>query len=232
MQYLCVGTNVIYQDLFCNVTSGRGAKPKGGIWATRYTNSYYNEWIEFFKTHPSALFYNHPTDPFNLPAVVITLKENSNIFIIDSKEKLDYLKKKYPTSTNWIDYTALAQDYDAIYLDIQTALSLSDTNERNNIWSYGVSSLIITNLDCIANYKQAQVQIEPYDYEFDSMQSYKIVIDEQERQVEAFKHPEILTTLENNYNDEDTTAIDEYLKQYNLEREIEKLLVRKAFNQS
>lgn len=232
MQYLCVGTNIIYKDLFLDVTNGIKGKPKGGIWATKYTSPYYNEWMEFLKGHPSALFYRYPSSPFKLPAIVITLKEDSSIFIVDSREKLEYLKVKYPTPDNWIDYTSLAKDYDAIFVDIHTALSLPNTDERKNLWSFGVTSLIISNPNCIEFYEQAQVQIDPYDYEFETMQYYEIVVDETKRQIEPFPHPEVLDYLTSNFQEDDTTAIDEYLKQNNFDHQTGQLLIRKAFNQS
>ena len=115
MNYLSIGTNSLSADLFLEIKNTNGVKPIGGIWATEHnnTNLNYNEWVEYLCYHPYVLFYHQFNDPYMLPAIYFTLKDNSNIFVIDSIEKINFLKNKYPHN-DWIDYEKLSQNFDGI----------------------------------------------------------------------------------------------------------------------
>ena len=153
MQYLSVGTNQILADLHQPIRNGQ-IKPTGGLWATIHDPNYpnYNPWIEVLSIHPHILFYkNLHSNPFLLPASLITLNTNAKIFIIKTKNQLEFLKKYYPTNDDWIDFEKLSQDFDGIFLDLDRILQNISPEDRRKIKTFAVSTLIIINLNCITH---------------------------------------------------------------------------------
>lgn len=182
MQYLSVGTNQILADLHQPIRNGQ-IKPTGGLWATIHDPNYpnYNPWIEVLSIHPHILFYkNLHSNPFLLPASLITLNTNAKIFIIKTKNQLKFLKKYYPTNDDWIDFEKLSQDFDGIFLDLDRILQNISPEDRRKIKTFAVSTLIIFNLNCIKHYQKATVDIVPFDFEFENeFTDYQIIIDEE-----------------------------------------------------
>lgn len=180
--YLSVGTNQILEDLHQPIKNGK-PKPSGGLWATIYDKNYpnYNPWIEFLSITPHVLFYKRSkSNPFLIPAVLITLKDSARIFTLKNNSQLEFLKKYYPTSDNWIDFENLSKDYDGIFIDLASIYHDVDTIDKCQLAEFAVSSLIVFNLDCIKHYQKATVDIEPFDYEYEHEFSiYQIIIEDE-----------------------------------------------------
>lgn len=208
MNFLSVGTDTISQNLFQNIKNGNDTKPYGGLWATKYDSRFpgYNEWVDFLIQNIHLLFYMNYTNPFELPAVYFTLKDNAKIFNIDSKEKLEYLKNKYPNQEKWINFEKLQENYDGIFIRITSLL-----NEKN-INSFGVNTLILFNLNCIKEYQSAKVFIEPFDYTlYNHLIEYEIKLDSEKKQIKKTdQNIELLIS-----------KIKEYIKSNNLSCTIE-----------
>ena len=184
--YLTIGTNQILADLHQPIKNGQ-TKPTGGLWATLHNDNYphYNPWIEFISIHPHILFYKNPHgNPFLLPASLITLKNNANIFILKSSNQLEFLKKYYPTNDGWIDFEKLSQDFDGIFIDISSIYNNAKQEDKCKIAEFAVSTLIIFDLNCIEHYQKAKVDIEPFDYEFEKeFTNYTIVIEKEVQKI-------------------------------------------------
>lgn len=153
MQYLTFGKNIIDNSLFMLIQDPPQGhiKPLGGLWCTEYSLEYpnYNEWLDFLNNHPSYFIHKYP---LKTKALILTLKESSNIFILDSLEKLEYLKNNYTLDNNF-SFEKLSHDYDGIYIKI---FKLND----KYIQEYDVNSLILFNLDCIDYYDQAIINFD------------------------------------------------------------------------
>ena len=177
--YLSVGTNKILKELEQPIKNGN-PKPTGGLWTTIHDTRYptYNPWIEFLSIHPHILFYkNAQGNPFQIPAVLIALKETVKIFTLENANQLAFLKKYYPTTDEWIDFEKLSKDYDGIFIDLTNIYRSATEEDRKSFANYAVSSLILFNLDCIKHYQQAIVDIEPFDYECENeFMNYEIVV--------------------------------------------------------
>ena len=79
--YLSIGTNFLAKDLEQPITNS-SIKPSGGLWATIQDpeNIKFNPWMEYLSMNPYVLFYKQKNgDPFKIPAVLITLKNNANV---------------------------------------------------------------------------------------------------------------------------------------------------------
>ena len=185
--YLSVGTNKILKDLEQPIKNGN-PKPTGGLWATIYDESYpnYNPWIEVLSTKPHILFYKNPKgNPFIIPSVLITLKDSARIFKLNNINQLEFLKKHYPTNDNWIDFESLSQDYDGLYIDLFAVCKDAPFKIKRQLAPFAISSLIIFNLNSIKYYQEATVNIEPYDYEFETeFNFYEIKIDDTMHEVD------------------------------------------------
>lgn len=177
--YLSIGTNFLAKDLEQPITNS-SIKPSGGLWATIQDpeNIKFNPWMEYLSMNPYVLFYKQKNgDPFKIPAVLITLKNDANVFTLTNTNELDFLKKHYPRTDNWIDFQKLSQDFDAIFIKVKGYNNISSEDQKK-LNSFVVDSLIIFNLDCIKHYQKANIDIEPYDYIYEStFTSYDINIE-------------------------------------------------------
>lgn len=186
MQYLSLGTNNLYQDLFQNIKNGNGFKPFGGLWATKHNVNYdnYNDWVDFISRNISVLFYLYRNNPFNIPACLITLKEDAKIYNVTNQENLNNLKYSFPDGNGWIDFVKMSQYYDGIFFDINSLWHSLDDEDLQKISKFDVSSLILYNINCISYYQEAQVEIEPFDFEFEREASgYKIIIKDEKKSI-------------------------------------------------
>lgn len=208
--YLSVGTNQLIKELHQPIKNGN-PKPNGGLWATINDENYsnYNPWIEYLSINPHIIFYkNKKSNPFLLPAVLITLKESAKIFMLKNINQMEYLKKYYPTSENWIDFEKLSEDYDGIFIDLTELYKNASKEDKKKIASFSVSSLILFNLDCIKHYQQATVDIEPFDYEYErEFIKYEIKVDKPIHQITELDSitKEFIDQIKKNF----TGAIDE-----------------------
>lgn len=176
--FLHIGTNYIFPEIIFPIRNTNGSKPNGGLWATVQDKDInnFNPWIEFLRFHPHILFYKY-TNPFQIPATLITLKESANIFSVKNINELNFLKTYYKDNKGWIDFEALTKDFEGLLIDIDSLLTQNiDDDIKIKLLEFGVSSLILFNLDSIAYYQQAQIDIAPYDYEYEKeFTNYKII---------------------------------------------------------
>ena len=172
MEYLTVGTNEIKKELFIPIKDNEVNiyKPKGGLWLTEYNEKYknYNAWVDYLIDNPDIFFYkNREVDIWKQPCSLVTLKENANIFMLENNTDYPYLMNNFPLDDKKFSYELLAKKCDGIYVD--TLNLLKNTNEKNilrMIMQFGVSSLILFNIDCINYYRSGYVLIEPFDFEY------------------------------------------------------------------
>lgn len=166
MKYLSIGTNFIASELFINIKNTQGTKPTGGIWTTQYYENYnhFNEWVDFLCNNPYIIFYHNFDNPYNLPAICITLKDYSKILTIDSLEKVQYLKEKYPFN-NWIDYEKISQDYDGIYIHLTKFRETQNEDYKKLAHSYSVNTMLLFNLDCINYYQKGYIDLSQINFE-------------------------------------------------------------------
>lgn len=192
--YLSIGTDQLFSELFQPIKNTKD-KPTGGLWATHYdlNNPQYNIWAEYLLTHPYILYYkNNLNFPKGIPAVVINLKKNVNLFTINSKSKLDFLKQKYPTDDNWIDFEKLSADYDGIFINVDTLLLDKNIEDKTKLTKFSVDSLILFNLKCIENYYSAYIDFNLFDYYLErELANYNIYIN-----TESNKIPDSLPQIE------------------------------------
>ena len=112
MKYLTVGTSEIRDDLFVKPedTIATSVKPRGGLWLTQYHDERYNEWVDYILEDPVVLYYKSKGHSiWEQPCSLVTLKETANIFVLDSKESLDYLKQNYPLDDDKFSYEQIRE---------------------------------------------------------------------------------------------------------------------------
>lgn len=180
-RYLTVGTDKISEDLFWPIedlkterknTTGNIVKPTGGLWLTNFHEVYphYNEWVDYILTNVHLLFYkNINRNPFLQPCSVIQLKNSSKIFVLDSLEKLHFLREKYPHPLTFFSYEALSCDYDGIFVQYDSFYTFDkDRCElKNPFLSYGVNTLLLFNTQAIDYYQAAVLNILETDFNWD-----------------------------------------------------------------
>lgn len=180
--FLTVGTNDITEEKFVPVSNKDNVydlKPLGGIWLTEYYPQYnnYNEWVDFMLRNPYVLFYKF-NDAFKLPCSMVALNENSNIFMLDSEEKYQYLCDKYPLGNGKFDYIQMSNDYDGIYVSLS---GLASNDKKDVIYrkfaNFGINSIVLFNMNCIDYYVPGFVNIEPFDYEYFQYEPIEYTID-------------------------------------------------------
>ena len=189
MEYLTVGTREIKQELFRSIedTDANNLKPRGGIWLTKYNNAFYNEWVDFILDDPVVLFYkNRNNSIWKQPCSLVTLNDSANIFNLDTSEKLEYLRSNYPLDNNKFSYRDISSIYDGIFVDMYGLLrEIKDDKTREQLYRFGVNSLILFNLECINFYKSGFVLIEPFDFEsrvYETV-SYEIKIEDIKKKI-------------------------------------------------
>lgn len=165
-KFISIGTDQILADLEQPIKNN-GTKPIGGLWASPYYPEYpnYNPWMEYMLNNIHILFYKrHGQDPFNIPAAVITLNDNANIFQLANIDALNFLKQNYPTPDGWIDFEKMALDFDGIYIDVNKLRFSASNTDNIRIDRFGVNSLLLFNLTCINYYQKSLIVIEPFDF--------------------------------------------------------------------
>ena len=195
MKYLTVGTDEIRRDLFRNVETTELAdsmKPAGGMWFSEYNKSGSNEWVRFMMNHIYIWFYknnnirvNGYVDPFAKPCSLVSLKNDVHLYTLHNSQSLDYLMKYFPANGKF-SYEELSKYYDGIYVDLNRLFSLKDYDNDilKKFSSFGISSLVLFNLDCIDYYNSGKVILEPFDYEVgERPQNYEIKIDDTKKKI-------------------------------------------------
>lgn len=254
--FLSVGTDFIYPEFFVNIKNTGGAKPVGGIWATKQTEiMQYNPWIDFVLSRPNLLFYKSNGNPFKQPAVLIKLKDAANICTVDSEEKMDLILKSFPDGNGWIDFEKLAECYDGLFISYNKLLASENPKVSINIRPFSVDTLIIFNPNCIEYFQKASVEIEPFNFDMPSFDTrYQIIVEEEknylcnpnaEVQLAIGMIAEYIRTNNVPMDDEHYAVIRETFasllekaksavndEEHQTHYDFETLLIRKAFSQS
>ena len=161
--FLTLGTNTISSERFINIVDPDNAlfiKPTNGLWCTEQYPEFvsYNPWIDFLLSSKQTLYKKY-NDSNIIPASLITLNDNANIFYLNNLKQLNILKKFYPSNNSLFSYEKLSLDYDGIYIDLKLMSEL-DSNLQKLFQQFCVSSLVLFNTNAILYYQKANVKIE------------------------------------------------------------------------
>ena len=170
MEYLTVGTSEITRERFLPVedTEPNSLKPRGGLWLTKYHNEHFNEWVDYLLEDPTTFYYKSKGHSLWMqPCSLVTLSKSANIYTLKDNDGLSFLKDNYPLTDDKFSYEAISRKYDGIYVDLYELLKNVDSNTAMRLYKFGVSSLILFNLDCIEYYNSGVVDIEPFDFEYE-----------------------------------------------------------------
>ena len=166
MEYLTVGTREITKELFVPVKDkvDRPYKPSGGMWFSEHIFNSYNAWVAYLLANPSRFVSkNHSDNLWEQPCSLITVRDSSNFFRLDSEGALDTLIRNYPCNSGGFSYERLSRNYDGIYVDVS---ALYRCRENEKIFAiaqlYKVKTLLLFNLDCILYYSPGFVSITPF----------------------------------------------------------------------
>ena len=173
-EYITIGNPIITKDVFKQILrplDNYSHKPIGGLWASEATSLIYG----------ICPWYNYLLDARGIAncisqykdltkAAIFTLKENANILTIDTYKQIQELSVQYPShhhilyyydkitpSTTIFDFEEIAKIYDGVYINYDK-LILDTRTIVFNSWS--VNTLLLFNLDCIKEYKTAQITID------------------------------------------------------------------------
>lgn len=182
-EYITIGNPIITKDVFRNILrplDNYTHKPIGGLWASELTSLIYG----------ICPWYNYLLDARGIAncisqykdltkAAIFTLKNTANILTIDTYKQILELAVQYPshhhilnyynniTPSNTIfDFEEIAKIYDGVYINYDK-LILDPKTTVFNSWS--INTLLLFNLDCIKEYKTAQItvdfeDIDPFPY--------------------------------------------------------------------
>lgn len=166
MTFLSIGLETIIPELFQDIKNNpkNPFKPIGGLWATKHIEEipYYNPWLDAICENKRILTQYIQKNKFNQNGILLTIKNQSNIFILDSLEKFTYLMENFSINEN-IDYEKLAQVYDGFYINIEQLYGIENPIIKKLIQEYIVSTFILFNLNRVLCYKKANINIEEFD---------------------------------------------------------------------
>ena len=174
-EYIMIGTNVISKEIFRNILrplDNYSFIPNGGFWSSEYIGNerHISPWFNYLLYATEIAVHKNLED-----AVIFTLKDNAKILTITTYEQVLELSKKYPSyhhilgyngeitnKTISFDFEKLSKYYDGIYVDYK---KLSNENKTTIFKDWSVNTLLLFNLNCIKEYRQAKItyiQDEPY----------------------------------------------------------------------
>lgn len=215
-KFLSVGKDTITHHSFWPVEDQEKPdkiKPLGGLWFTLFDPSCpkYNEWVDYIIENPYILFYKYLKSG-HVPCSVVTLKENSKIFILKTPDDLNLLKAKYPHNIQLFSYELLSKDYDGIWVDYYYLMNSNlDGKVKNILENFSVRTLIIFNLNVIEYYQSAKLYLPDLDYygnnNTEVMEMYEIVTSDTKKKVDENNSLEyerlieyLFITLKNYFN--------------------------------
>lgn len=223
-EYIMIGSPIITREIFRNVLrplNNYSHKPSGGFWACELISNIGNisNWLTYLQDADSIARYKDINK-----STIFTLKENSKILVLDSKDKIIELSKKYPSyhyilgfkdeladENTIFDFEKISQCYDGIYvnldrMDYNTVVTLFD--------NWCVSTLLLFNLDCIKEYKTAPIIFDidnPYSFPYIKPSTIK---ETQKVEKESYEHQVISKRTEELYSDLISTYINYPFKDY------------------
>lgn len=176
-KFIMIGSPIISIEMFRNILrplNNYSFKPNGGFWACELLSNIGNisDWYTYLLEASSIARYKNLNQ-----STIFTLKDNANILIIDTDEKVKKLSKKYPPYHHILsyykndtedytifDYEKLSQDYDGIYVNVNKLSFKLQITTFNN---WDVNSLVLFNLDCIKEYQTTPIIFDinnPYSF--------------------------------------------------------------------
>lgn len=153
MEYFTMGIKSIDKYNFNSPKNRNFIKPDGGLWSSPYIENgiFKSNWHEWCFENMNNKLFNY--------GVVFTLKENSNIFIVNSNEDIKKLFKEYEYKNNnkydfikVLDYEKIAKDYDGIHLTSKGE-TISRFDSPYVLHGWDCESLLLLNIDCIDKWK-------------------------------------------------------------------------------
>ena len=166
MQYLTIGTDEITEEKFRAIQDRKDSiKPTGGLWLTEYKNEKYNSWVNFLlepKNENSNIYtYKYyKYYGYNVPCVLVSLKDDSNIFFLDKINKLKYLMENYKSDDNIFTFEGLSKKYDGIFIRPYEMIDKKvDWEISKKFFTFCVDTLLLFNLNCIDFYQKGNVDI-------------------------------------------------------------------------
>ncbi len=170
-KYVTIGTSNLSKDIFRSIlrpANNFSLKPSGGLWASQYEEYTLSNWLYYLTNENTGLQAVKNIDV----GVIFTLKENSNIIELDSRQKVKNLEEKYPSMHHILgyyqnrdnnlpifDFEDLSKHYDGIYVNYYM-LKYRDNIESFKEWS--LNSLTLFNLDCIKDYQTIHISNTRY----------------------------------------------------------------------
>lgn len=155
-KFISLGKKCISADLFKPVENVEYMnKPQYGFWGSPFIqegNTITSPWVEWCEESGWG------DEEYYENAVIFSLKSSAKIFTLDNFTELKQIPKQYlmpspiklplPDLEYYIDYEALAMDYDGMYI---THKDLAEF-----YWSligWDCVSIVLFNLDCIKTYE-------------------------------------------------------------------------------
>ena len=212
-QFFHYGTKDIYEDLMQKVSDSSELgkyKLSGGLWLSNYQDNYRLETIEKILRNDSPDLWKIK-ESMHAKGALITLKENANIFHLDSDEKFNYLKEKYPSDTkeNFFSFEKLSKDYDGISMDVEKGINSKIPEYKTLCGELIINSVNLFNLNAIDYYQSADIVFEQLDMNSKDL-TYKINIDNEIKHIK--KEEVVYTNLLELMRPEITTLLNEFVK--------------------
>ena len=168
MEYITVGTDTILREYMCDIIdTERIIKPAGGIWCTDFDvkRPYNCDWINYMIYNTSVLMAKTMgRNPFSHKAAIMKLNDDAKVFSLAGNEDYDKFLSFYAKDGH-ISYEALRKDYDGVYVDIGKPFGKSYDEREKVLRLFAVNTFLLFNIDAIKSYRQAKIEIDPFDYE-------------------------------------------------------------------
>lgn len=135
MKYIHYGSNKFDINKFDEIKNDFPFKPKGGLWASRYSS--YNGWLDF------CLLKRYETEELK-KSFIFSLDKSARILTIDSIRKLDKIIDNYSFVCDLgflrLDFEKISKDYDAVEVLISKESKLYD-----RMYGWDCDSIVILN---------------------------------------------------------------------------------------
>lgn len=168
-EFVIIGIDSIDRNKFNKIKNGLNNKPKNGLWSCIYkpTEKFSSDWLEYivdivpFLSDGKSIQYS----------IVMQLKEDTKICIIENRAKLIQLQSLYPSKNNntCVDFESLSKDYDGVFV---TSFAIYEGSISNididymielDLSSWSIPSMCLFNIDCILNWRRVDNPITDTD---------------------------------------------------------------------
>ena len=185
-QFFHYGTGEIYDDLMQTVSDSSEVgrlKLSGGLWLCDYKGKDKIDVIDITLLTDSNSCSKIREKP-KAPGVLVTLKDNANIFYLDNEDNFKYLVEKYPSDSrkNFFSFEKLMKDFDGIYMNAEAGKSSKIPEYKALCKDLKINTLNLFNTNPIDYYQYADI-----DYsisEISSLITYNVYIDENKKYVQ------------------------------------------------